>query len=119
MYVSGGYRFGKLTPYATYSAGEADNLTDPGLDVTTLPPFQVETATNLNAALNATLSNKPVEQTLSIGVRWDLRPNVAVKLQLDHTDIGAGSTGVLRNFQPGFAAGGSFNLFSATIDFVF
>ena len=81
--------------------------------------FLAEPATGLNAALNSILSNKPVERSISIGARWDMRPDIAFKVQFDHTDIGAGSTGVLLNFQPGYEPGGSFDLFSATIAFVF
>jgi hypothetical protein len=118
-YVGGGYRFGRLTPHLTYSAGDADNLSDPGLDLETLPPFLMGPAAELNAELNSILSNKPVQRTISMGARWDMRPNVALKMQVDHSNISAGSTGVLINIQPGFVPGESFNLFSATIDFVF
>ena len=118
-YVSGGYRFGKFTPYVTYAQAKADTLSDPGLDVSTLPPFLVGPATGLNAALNSSLSVNPVQNTVSIGGRWDFMKNTALKLQFDHTNIGAGSIGVLSNPQPGFQLGGEVNVFSATIDFVF
>ncbi len=65
------------------------------------------------------MSTKPVQNTLSIGGRWDFMSNAALKLQYDHTDIGAGSSGVLINLQPGYQTGGKVNVFSATIDFVF
>jgi hypothetical protein len=118
-YVSGGYRFGKFTPYVAYAQATADNLSDPGLTVSALPPFLAGPAAGLNAALNSLLSTKPVQDTISIGARWDFMKNVALKLQFDHTDIGAGSTGTLINIQPGFQPGGAFNVFSASIDFVF
>jgi hypothetical protein len=118
-YASGGYRIGKFTPYLTYARATTDNLSDPGLTVSALPPPQVGPATGLNAALNELLSKKIVQNTLSIGGRWELTRNSAFKLQLDHTDIGAGSSGVLRNTQPGFQLGGTVNVFSATLDFVF
>lgn len=110
-YVSGGYRFGTFTPYVTYARADADNLSDPGV--------AAPDAASLNAALNAILSAKPVQNTLSVGGRWDFMKNADLKLQFDHTDIGAGSTGVLSNTQPGFQPGGKINVFSATIDFVF
>ncbi len=110
-YVSGGYRFGKFTPYIVYGESKADNLSDPGL--------ANPAAAGLNGALNTLLSTKPVQNTLSIGARWDFMRNAALKLQYDHTNIGAGSSGVLTNLQPGFQTGGSYNVFSATIDFVF
>ena len=118
-YVSSGYRFGKLTPYLTYARATADNLSDPGLNLSILPPPMVGPATGLNAALNGLLSQKVVQNTLSIGARWEVMRNAAVKLQYDHTDIGAGSRGVLTNLQPGFQTGGKINVVSATIDFVF
>ncbi|MDP2031196.1 MAG: porin [Thiobacillus sp.] len=110
-YVSGGYRFGTFTPYVTYARANADNLSDPGL--------AAPGAAGLNAALNSLLSTKPVQNTISLGGRWDFMKNADLKLQFDHTDIGAGSSGVLRNLQPGFQLGGKVNVFSATIDFVF
>jgi hypothetical protein len=118
-YLSGGYRFGKFTPYLTYGQATADNLSDPGLNLSTLPPPAVGPAAGLNAALNSLLSTKLVQNTLSIGGRWDFMSNAALKLQYDHTDIGDGSSGELINLQPGFQPGGTVNLFSATIDFVF
>jgi hypothetical protein len=45
--------------------------------------------------------------------------NADIKLQFDHTRIGAGSRGSLINTQPGFQRGGNVNVFSATFDFVF
>ncbi len=92
-YVSGGYRF-------------RTGLAAPG-------------AAGLNAALNSILSTKPVQNTVSVGGRWDFMKNTAFKLQYDHTRIGTGSTGILNNIQPGFQPGGKVNVFSATIDFVF
>jgi hypothetical protein len=118
-YLSGGYRFGKFTPYLTYARASADKLSDPGLDVSALPPFLVGPATALNAGLNAILSQKPVESAVSIGARWDFATNLDLKLQFDHMRVGAGSAGVLANAQPGFQLGPDVNVFSATIDFVF
>ena len=118
-YASGGYRFGKFTPYLTYGQATADNLSDPGLTLSTLPPSLAVPAAGLNVALNTLLSTKYVQDTISVGARWDFMKNVALKLQFDHTDIGAGSTGTLINIQPGLQPGGTFNVFNATIDFVF
>ena len=118
-YLSGGYRLGEFTPYLTYGQAKADTLSDPGLNLSTLPPSLVGTAAGLNAALNAVLSTNPVQNTLSIGGRWEMTRNTAFKVQYDHTRIGSGSSGVLINFQPGYQTGGTVNLFSASIDFVF
>jgi hypothetical protein len=118
-HASGGYRFAKLTPYVTYAQSHADTLADPGLDVTALPPFLAGPATGLNIALNSVLSANPVQNTVSIGARWDFMRNTAIKVQFDRTNIGAGSLGALINLQPGYEPGGTFRVFSATIDFVF
>ena len=118
-YLSGGYRLGAFTPYLTYAQAKAGNLSDPGLNLSTLPPPLIGPAAGLNAALNSLLSTQPVQNTLSIGGRWDFMRTAALKLQYDHTRIGAGSSGVLSKLQPGFQTGGKVNVISATIDFVF
>lgn len=119
-YISGGYRFGKITPYLTYAQVKAtSNTSDPGLDVSTLPPELVGIATGLNAGLNSMLAASPEQQSISIGARWDFMDNAAFKLQFDHVRLGDNSPGVLTNIQPNFQPGGSFNVFSATINFVF
>jgi hypothetical protein len=118
-YVSGGYRLAKFTPYLTYSALKANsNTSDPGLNVSALPPYLAGPAMGLNAALNAILGSIPVQSTTSAGVRWDFMKNVDLKLQCDHTRLGAGSPGLLINLQQAFQRGGTVDIFSATIDFL-
>ena len=118
-YVSSGYRLGQFTPYVSYAKATADNLSDPGLNLATVPPPLVGTAAGLNAALNSLLGAKTVQQTISIGVRRELTRSTALKLQYDHTNIGTGSSGELGNLQPGYQRGGTVNVISATVDFVF
>jgi hypothetical protein len=118
-YASGGYRWGKFTPYVTYARTRPDNLSDPGLTVSALPPFLAGPASGLNATLNSILSTKLAQNTLSIGGRWDFMKDADLKLQFDRTRIDAGSSGVLSNTQPGFQLGGKVDVFTATIDFVF
>ena len=119
-YVTGGIRRGALTPHATYAHAKADSATsDPGLTLSTLPPSLAGPASALNAGLNAVLAMAPVQNTVSLGMRWDFAKNVAAKIQYDHLRIGAGSPGTLINPQPAFQTGGSVNVFSAAIDFLF
>ena len=120
-YASGGYRLGEFTPYLIYAQAKADsNTSDPGLTLSGLPPFLVGPAAGLNAGLNALLRGSiPVQNTISIGERWDLMKNADLKLQFDHTRIGSGSSGTLINIQPGFQPGGKVDAFSAAFDFVF
>jgi hypothetical protein len=117
-YISGGFRFDSFTPFIAYSQARAGKTSDPGLDVTTVPSSLVGLATSLNSVLNALLRSKTVENTISIGGRWDFMKNTDCKLQFDHSDIGSGST-VFTNIQPGFKRGGTANVVSASIDFVF
>jgi Gram-negative porin len=118
-YASAGYRLGKLTPYLTYGELQANgNRTDPGLPVSELPPFLTVPATGLNAALNSLLGSLADQRTISVGTRWDFAKNVDLKLQYDHTRRGAGSPGTLVNLQPGFQTGGTVNLLSIAVDFV-
>jgi hypothetical protein len=119
-YISGGPRFGKVTPYFTYAMLRAESSNfDPGLSVSGLPLALSTVATQVNATLNAGLGAIAAETTTSLGSRWDVIRNVDLKLQLDHTRIGAGSPGVLSNLQPGFRTGGTDNLISISVDFVF
>jgi porin-like protein len=119
-YLSGGYRFGKATPYVTYARNKGDSrASDPGLDLTGLPPQLVGIGTALNAALALQLAQVPVQETLSVGVRWDFVKNAALKLQYDRVKPSSSSPGTFGNFQPSYQPGHSVQLFSAAIDFVF
>ena len=119
-YFGGGYRFGKLTPTLTYAEAELDsNSSDPGLNAAFFPPEYGPTIAGLNAGLNTILRSPPVQRTLSVGVRWDFMNDVDFKVQVDHIRLGAGSAGTLVNVQPGFRPGGTVNVLSAALDFVF
>jgi hypothetical protein len=118
-YLSAGYRIAKLTPYATYADLRANsNTSDPGLSLAGLAPALAAAAAGLNANLNAVLGQISIQRTLSTGVRWDLLSHADLKVQYDHTWIGAGSGGTLIDVQPGFRTGGSLDLISVTLDFV-
>jgi len=119
-YGSAGYRLGKFTPYVTYARASADSPTsDPGIPLAGLPPPLAAGAAMLNGALNQTLNLLPRQRTVSIGARWDFAKNAALKVQYDHVDLDAGSTGTFGNIQPGFQPGGRVGIFSAVVDFVF
>ncbi|MES2898764.1 MAG: hypothetical protein V4723_03500 [Pseudomonadota bacterium] len=119
-YLSAGYRFGSLTPYATYSQAKALRPnSDPGLPQAGLPPPLAAAAGQLNAGLNHLLNAIATQDTLSAGLRWDFRPNFALKLQHDRITPRAGSRGTLINPQPGFRSGRAVHVTSVALDFVF
>lgn len=114
-YVTGGYRFGAFTPYLTYAQSKLKtNQSDAGITALTTAD-----TVRLNTALNDQLAGAPIQETVSVGVRWDFARNAALKLQYDRSDIGSGSTGTLDHASPDYQLGGGFEVFSATIDFVF
>lgn len=118
-HVSGGYRFARLTPYLIYSSLDTrDRPSEPGLTLAAYPPELRATAAGLNAALNANLAARS-QNGVSIGARWELSKSFDLKVQYDHKRLGAGSRGRLSNLQPGFALGGSYDLISVAVDFVF
>jgi hypothetical protein len=118
-YLSGGYRLAKFTPYLTYAEVKVNsNTSDPGLNVSVLPPYLVGPATVLNAGLNALLGTAAAQHTISLGSRWDVMKNIDFKMQYDHIDLGKSSAGTLVNVQSGFEPGGALDGFSIAIDFV-
>jgi hypothetical protein len=118
-YGSGGYRLGKATLYGTYARTRAHNDSgDPGLPVSLLPPNLVPIATALNQQLQAGLQTNPQQSTLSIGIRWDVLRNAAIKVQIDQVRPHSGSKGTFHNAVTGYQPTRT-RLFSATVDFVF
>ena len=107
MYASAGWRVGAWTPYVTLGKVRIDSHTSLGA----ADPVGV-----VNAILAGHNENR---RSLTVGTRWDFRENFALKLEASHVDAGAGSNGGLTNLQPGFQRGGSYNLLSAAVDFVF
>lgn len=119
-YITGGYRYGSVTPYVTLARVTAGgNTSDPGLSLAGLPPPVSATAAGLNNSLNQLLGAAAAQKSISLGARWDFTRNMALKVQYDYLDMDAGSPGVLSNLQPGFRPGGSVSLLSIALDFVF
>lgn len=119
-YISSGYRLGAFTPYMTLARVWVDSSTsDSGLSLEGLPPQLVGFAQGLNAGLNGILSSVAQQKSVTLGTRWDVAPDMALKLQYERIFLDDGSPGVLSNLQPGFKPGGQVNLFSISLDFVF
>lgn len=119
-YLGGGYRIGNFTPYATLAQGKVDsNTSDPGLDVASYPLPQSFIAAALNGQLNNIISSFGAQTSFTVGLRWDISKNIALKVQEDMIRLKEGSRGNLINAQPGLPSGAHVNAFSATLDFVF
>lgn len=89
--VTAGVRIHAFTPYATYAR---------------LTPHGAPAASN-------------AEQTsTSIGLRWDVIKNVAIKAQFDHVKLGPNSVGYFLNAKPAMI-GSSSNVASVAVDFVY
>lgn len=77
-YLLAGYRFGKLTPYASVSAIRTK--------VSDLPDLMArQGASSLLSSMAKFSISSPIliQTSLSLGVRYDLSPNWAVKFQVD------------------------------------
>jgi hypothetical protein len=119
-YLTGGYRFGAVTPYATLARLRVvSNTSDPGLSLVALPPAPAAQAAALNAGLNGILGSVAQQKSVTLGARWDFARNMALKVQYERIELDDGSPGILVNPQPGFEPGGRVDLFSVSLDFVF
>lgn len=107
MYASAGVRTGTFTSYATLGKVEMDGPQTLG-------------AADPIGVINAVLAgSNSARESLTVGTRWDFRENFALKFEAAHVRADTGSNGGLTNLQPGFRTGGSYNLLSAAVDFVF
>jgi predicted porin len=104
MYVSGGYRINKFTPYILYSQNSPGSF-PPGS-----PPPSAEAIGRANRA----------QSTTGAGVRWDFMRNFDFKIQYDQVKLSDNSNGYLINVPTGVILYGSkFHVISAVVDFVF
>lgn len=119
-YVSAGWRWHAFTPYATLARVRAVRATsDPGLSAQGVPPALAPTAAALDAGLNALLATIPQQTSAAVGLRWDLRTNMALKLQYDRVTPRDGSRGTLINLTPRFQSGRTAHVASVALDFVY
>lgn len=109
-YISAGYRFGSVTPYATVG-GIKSRIKE--VNTVSAP---------LNAGFNQALySTSATQSTASVGVRWDFMKNMALKAQYDKVQTGDRSNGRFRVTQPvsTFRNGSNVDLITVALDFVF
>ena len=115
--LMGGYRIAKWTPFLGYAHMSTKNpVILPSLNTSSLPPGQA----GIINALNATYQMRHNRSTWSMGTRWDVIDNVALKVQFDRTDKEKGGTGLFVNSTPEFNNNDrKINVYSGTLDFVF
>jgi hypothetical protein len=119
-YITFGYRVDEWTPYLGMARVKVtSNTSEPGLDAALYPSPFAESAQLLNGILNELLSSGIQQESVTVGARWDFRPGMALTGQYDHINMRSGSPGGLINQQSEFIPGGSFNVFSLALDFVF
>ncbi|MCU6435413.1 hypothetical protein LPB67_16675 [Undibacterium sp. Jales W-56] len=113
-YVTVGYRTGRWTPFATYSAVRPLHRTNDGN--TGLPsgvnPFVDALIAGSYNVAHSTLNE---QATMSFGMRYSLSDKADLKLQLDHIDNTQGL--LIRKQQPGW--NGKANLLSISVNFIF
>ena len=120
-YVSGGVRVGSWTPYATLARTDVDDYEDP-INTAGLPTTGPLAPVVFGArAMNQSFSNSATytQNSLSLGMRWDVMSSISVKAQYDYVALPSDSFGMFVNRQPGFKAGDDASLFGLSVDFVF
>lgn len=98
-YASIGRHFGPVTPYVLFS------MVRPAHDVRIIEPPPSTSIPALDAQLlllsggvqSAFQSVRFEQNTLSVGARWDVHPNIALKLQWDHSEIDASGSSLWWN----------------------
>ena len=104
MYVSGGYRVKKFTPYLTYAQNSPGSF---------LPGFPPPSANSIRLAERS-------QSAVSLGVRWDFMKNTDLKFQYDQVKLSDNSNGFLANVPAGVTLyGQTYHVVSAVIDFIF
>ncbi len=113
-FISCGYRFGKVVPFAYWSRLVTDR---PTLDLGALPLVPSPSAQALLGGIQAALGGNVNDQsTWSAGLRWDFASQASFKFQVDRIRA-QDSAGMWRRVQPGWDGRGT--LVSAVVDFVF
>ncbi len=115
-YISAGYRFNAITPYAVVAWLKSNTDKLPAGALSAASPVVMQHAmSTLNGAIN---SLKAKQTTFSLGVRWDCYENTALKVQWNHHKITEGGSYLWDN---NFASieDEEVNTFSLSLDFVF
>lgn len=119
-YVLGGYRVRQFTPYIAFASLKSRNSvanTAPAACPDGAPDGCTPALQALSAAVSDGLAAGLVAQTTaSVGLRWNVMPSAACKVQLDRVRPKRGG-GLLLNAAPGMT--GAVTVITAGVDFVF
>lgn len=121
-YFSVGRHIGEVTPYILLASVRPlqDSATITAPQNTPSPAANAQLAAiydGLNSGLHLVRFK---QNTISVGARWDVHTNVALKLQWDHSEVGARAAGLWRN-ESGttLSPAATVNLVSASANWVF
>lgn len=113
-FLYAGYRLGDFLPYLTY--GSSEYVEDDALSPNPIPDNGP--LAPLHAALNQTLEGSDISQSSwTVGVRYDVQENMALKFQYDRISLDNGVSNLILPLSP--RADGDINVFSAALHFVF
>lgn len=114
-YFSVGRRFGSVTLYSVAAAVKStDKLIKVSAPLVSSPRLdQLQAVTQ-----NALRASRVDQQTVSLGMRWDLYPQMALKAQWDHTWVDKDGTALLVMREP-LEKNMTLNIFSVNLNFVF
>ncbi|MFK8079491.1 MAG: hypothetical protein AB8B97_04335 [Granulosicoccus sp.] len=110
-YVAVGYHMGSISPYAYVSKlhqSSKDSIEFP--DIPTLQEAAI--------AVDRIYASAD-QQSVAAGLRWDFRPNVALKAQIEHLTFENNGISFSRENDEVPAGSDSANLFSLAFDFIF
>ncbi|MFK7858242.1 MAG: porin [Granulosicoccus sp.] len=110
-YVVAGYRFGSFAPYAYFS--QLRQNSKESIDFPDVPQLQEAAASVENIYASAD------QQSVAVGLRWDFRPNIAFKAQVEHLDFNNNGVSFSREGGAGLVGEDSANLYSVALDFIF
>lgn len=119
-YALGGHAVGTVMPYVAVAEVNARSPSQPGVPLAGLPAGVAGTAQGLNAGLAGALTMAaPAQTSLTLGLRWDLHDNAALKVEYEHVRFDDRSAGRFANLQAGWQPGGNADLVSIALDFLF
>ena len=114
-YLSVGRRFSSVTLYSVYgfAQGLHNNVDIP--DPIVPAPALLGLQSSLDVAIN---NNSPKQQSFSLGARWDVYPNIALKTQWVHYWLGHNGAAYWRHLDDSIKPD-KVNVWSFGVDFIF